>query len=224
MNKTKLYFIRHGQSVGNAQHVLLGHTDLPLSELGYHQADVAAKAFADEKIDLIISSDLKRAFSTALAHAKIRNMEVVPDTEFREMFLGDWESQSTAELRAIKDPLFEDFCHRFGYFVNPGGEDIWLLSERIYRAAERVARENPGKNILIGCHAAAIRMFFAKILGYGKDEVSTKLPFPTNASFSVCEYDGERFVPLEFSKDEHIIGELGIPSAHIVFDSARTDE
>lgn len=224
MNKTKLYFIRHGQSVGNAQHVLLGHTDLPLSELGYHQADVAAKAFADEKIDLIYSSSLKRAFSTALAHAELRNIEVIPEPGFREIYLGDWESQSTMELRANKDPLLEDFIYRFGYFVTPNGEDIWELGERIYRTAERVAKENPGKNILIGCHAAAIRMFFAKILGYGKDEVSTKLPFPTNASFSVCEYDGERFVPLEFSRDEHIIGELGIPSAHIVFNSARTDE
>ena len=221
MNKTKLYFIRHGQSVGNANHVLLGHTDLPLSELGYHQAEVAAAAFADEKIDIIISSDLKRAYSTALAHAKLRGMTVIPDTDFREIFLGDWEAQGAAELRANKDPLFENFCHRFGYFVTPNGEDIWSLGERIYRAAERVVAENPGKNILIAAHAAAIRMFFAKLLGYGKDEVSTMLPFPTNASFSVCEYDGSRFVPLEFSRDEHIIGELGIPSAHIVFDQSR---
>ena len=217
MNNTKLVFVRHGQSIGNANHVLLGHTDLDLSELGYRQAELAAQAFAHEKVDVIVSSDLKRAYNTALAHSKIRGIPVIPDSGFREMCIGNWEGASTLEFREKKDPLFYDFCFRFGYFVTPDGEDIWQLSERIYRSAIRVAEQYPGKTILIGCHAAAIRMFFAKILGYGKEEVSTLLPFPKNASFSICEYDGSRFIPLEFSRDEHIIGELNQPSLHKVF-------
>lgn len=217
MNKTKLVFVRHGQSIGNAQHVLLGHTNLDLSELGYRQAEIAARAFLNEKVDAIYASDLKRAYNTALAHAKLRGMTVIPDEGFREIYLGAWEGASTAEFRENKNPLFEDFCYRFGYFAPPNGEGVWELSERIFAAAKRVADENPGKTLLIGTHAAAIRMFFAKILGYGSEEVSNYLPFPTNASFSVCEYDGERFVPIEFSRDEHIIDELSIQSSHIIF-------
>ncbi len=217
MNRTKLVFVRHGQSIGNAEHVLLGHTDLDLSELGYRQADIAARAFLNEKVDMIFSSDLKRAYNTALAHSKLRGIPILADEGFREIYLGEWEGVSTLKLRENNDPLFEDFCHRFGYFVAPGGEDIWQLSERIYASAKQIAEKNPGKTLLIGTHAAAIRMFFAKILGYGREEVSTLLPFPTNASFSVCEYNGESFLPLEFSRDEHIIGELGAPSAHIIF-------
>ena len=218
MNNTKLVFVRHGQSVGNANHVLLGQTDLDLSELGYHQAELAADAFADEKVDVIVSSDLKRAYNTALAHSKRRGIPVVPDSGFREMNIGSWEGESTVLLREKKDPLFDDFCFRFGYFTPPDGEDVWQLSERIYRSALRIAEQYKGKTILVGCHAAAIRMFFARILGYGREETSTLLPFPTNASFSICEYDGSRFIPLEFSRDEHIVDELGVPSQHKVFE------
>ena len=217
MNNTRLVFVRHGQSIGNANHVLLGHSDLDLSELGYHQAELAAMAFADEKVDVILSSDLKRAYNTALAHSKLRGIPVILDKGFRELFIGNWEGESTVALRERKDPLFYDFCYRFGYFITPGGEDIWQLSDRIYTSAIRVAEKYRGKTVLIGCHAAAIRMFFAKILGYGKEEVSSVLPFPTNASFSVCEYDGTRFLPIEFSRDEHVIGELGVNSQHVIF-------
>ena len=48
--KTKVIIIRHGQSLGNAKRVLLGHSDLDLSELGFEQAEATALALKDEKI------------------------------------------------------------------------------------------------------------------------------------------------------------------------------
>ena len=60
MYNTKLIFLRHGQSIGNLERRLLGHTDLDLSELGYRQAESAAYALKDEKIDFIYSSSLKQ--------------------------------------------------------------------------------------------------------------------------------------------------------------------
>ena len=67
--KTKIILVRHGQSQGNAIRVLLGHTDLDLTELGFRQAACTAEALRHERIDVIYSSDLKRAMSTARAHA-----------------------------------------------------------------------------------------------------------------------------------------------------------
>ena len=59
--RTKIIIVRHGQSIGNATKTVLGHTDLDLSDLGYKQAEVTANELKNEKIDLIVSSDLKRA-------------------------------------------------------------------------------------------------------------------------------------------------------------------
>lgn len=218
MKNTKIIFVRHGQSLGNAAHVLLGHTDLDLSEVGYKQARLASDALGDEPIDLIFSSDLIRAYNTARPFAERRGLQVISDSGFREIFLGDWENRPTMPLREAKDPLFEDFCFRFGYFCAPNGESASELGDRIYAHTLDVARRYPGKTLLVAAHAAAIRTLFGRILGYGPDEISNDLPFPTNASFSVCEFDGERLFAIEFSRDGHIISELGIPSAHLVFE------
>ena len=51
---TKIYFIRHGESIGNAQQRFLGHTDLDLTELGYKQAEATAEFLSDVKIDKIL--------------------------------------------------------------------------------------------------------------------------------------------------------------------------
>ena len=93
-NKTKILLVRHGQSIGNATKTILGHTDLDLSELGYKQAEVTANELKNEKIDLIFSSDLKRAYNTALFHAKMRDLEVITSKNLREVYLGAWEGQT----------------------------------------------------------------------------------------------------------------------------------
>lgn len=207
MNKetTRLIFLRHGQSLGNLKRRLLGHTNLDLSELGYIQAEQAAVALKDEHIDYIYSSNLIRAYNTAKAHEKYHNLKVIPDPGFREIFLGDWENIDANELIGNNDSAYLiDFRQRFGYFKAPNGESSSELADRIYAHTLTVAARHPGKTLLIGCHAAAIRMLFARILGYDREKTSNDLPFPDNASFSVCEFDGERFSVIEYSNARHI--------------------
>ena len=59
MAECRFIIERHGQSMGNLVRSFLGHTDLPLSELGHLQAAKTAEYLKDENIDVIISSDLK---------------------------------------------------------------------------------------------------------------------------------------------------------------------
>ena len=92
----KVYFVRHGQSLGNAERVLLGHCDLDLSPLGVQQAKLTAEAMKDFPIDIIYSSDLLRAYNTAKPHADLRGISVIPDKCFRECYLGDWEGKPSA--------------------------------------------------------------------------------------------------------------------------------
>ena len=68
--QTKVVIIRHGQSIANAQGICLGHTDWDLTDLGREQARIAAEHLKNEKIDAIYSSDLIRAYNTALPHAE----------------------------------------------------------------------------------------------------------------------------------------------------------
>ncbi len=207
--KTTLIFMRHGQSLGNATHSLLGHTDLGLSELGHRQAELAVPAVKTKNIDIIYSSDLKRAVETAEPSAKALGLPVHPTADFREIFLGDWEGVSCRDLAEANDPIYMiDFKSRFGYFRAPGGESSEELGERIYKMAEKYARENEGKTLLIACHAAAIRTLCAKVLGYDKDGLSSKIDFPQNASLTTLTYENGGFALVKYSEETGTSGEL----------------
>lgn len=208
--KTRLIIVRHGESVGNAMRVMLGHTDLDLSEHGYKQAACTAKHLEGEKIDAIYSSDLKRAYNTAMAFANLKNMSVAADEGLREINVGVWEGICVDEVEARwGDEYTVRWCRGFGTFKFPDGEDVMEGGERFYRTLEKIAKKHIGECVLIASHAAVIRAFWAIISGIRRDKIAEVLPFATNASCSYVEFDGEKFIPIKYSEDEHLL-EVGI--------------
>ena len=59
-----LILVRHGESVANAQGLLLGRTDAELTDNGRAQAE-GARALLHEPVAEVRSSPLHRAFDTA---------------------------------------------------------------------------------------------------------------------------------------------------------------
>jgi len=206
--RTEIILERHGESIGNAKRIYLGHTDLDLSERGRWQAEITAKHLADVKIDAVYSSDLKRAHNTVLPHAKMRGLEVVDSRNLREINIGNWEC---VPIDTLINEHYDDFVvgwkENFGSFAFPGGESVLDGAERFYNEVIRIARENEGKTVLIGSHAAVIRAFWCKINGVATEDMAKAYPFPTNASYSTLSFDGERFIPKEYSSDSHFQGE-----------------
>ena len=200
---TRIIFIRHGESLANAKHIYLGHTDWDLSELGYEQAQRAAELLCKVKIDKIYSSDLIRAYNTALPHAKRRGIDVIKCERLREVYLGDWECREVARLGEEYPEEFLIGWHKnFGTCKVPGGESIPELAERIYCATVDIARDNEGKTLLFGCHAAAIRAFWGKVTGTKPEDVCENIPFPKNASFTVVDFDGEKLIPVIYGAED----------------------
>lgn len=204
---TKIILIRHGQSLGNANKVILGHTDLDLSEQGYKQAKATAEHLKYEKIDKIYSSDLLRARNTALEHAKLRNIEAIYNQNLREMYVGDWENMKITDIiekwgRGVYE---NDWFNNFGTFKFPNGESVSEGGARFYNEIYRICRENEGKTILISAHAAVIRAFWGIISGISWENLASKVPFSTNASYSVAFFDGKKITPDSYSNDEHLV-------------------
>ncbi len=190
--------------MANAKHVYAGHSNFPLSERGFKQAELAAEALRDVKIDAIYSSDLDRAYSTAEPHAKMRGLEIVKSEQLREIYLGDWEA-GERDFLLENYPYEADYIWRnyFGLFRAPGGESAPWAGKRFAAELLRIAKENAGKTVLVTAHAAVIRLAWGEILGLEAHELAKKIPFPTNASFSYLTFDGEKLVPGEYSVDAH---------------------
>ncbi len=206
--KTVIYILRHGESVSNSEGRLAGHTDSPLSELGLKQADIAAEELADIRFDAIYSSDLKRAYSTALPHARMRDMDIVTDKRLREVCVGDMENMYKEDIVARYGTLYTvDWHEHFGTFVSPGGEAVQDAADREIAALTEIALENPNKCVLVATHAGVLRAVWGRISGIAPEELCGKIPYATNASYSVIEFDGERLIPVSYSND-HYLGEL----------------
>lgn len=123
MRRTNLFFVRHGQTDYNAQHVIQGQCDrsnvpgvrdIGLNETGQNQARQLAAFFQSNGVhfDLILSSDLRRAMETGEILAEALDLSLVPCPGLREMFFGaDLEGTPVEALKKTRfDPplIFAD--------------------------------------------------------------------------------------------------------------------
>ena len=206
--KCTVYIIRHGESVGNLNRICLGHTNLDLTDLGLSQAKKTAEALSDIEFSAIYSSDLIRAVHTAEPHAHIRNLEIGTDSSFRELYFGNWENASVLMLKEkFHDEFMIGWRANFGTFTAPEGESVVAMAQRMLDGVKKIAALHPGKTILVASHAAAIRALWGKISGFTSSEWAGAFPFPTNASYSVLEVEGDTVTPVSYSNDSHL-GEL----------------
>ena len=203
--KTTLILIRHGESASNLVNVIAGHLDVPLTDLGLEQARQTEAHLASMPIDAIYSSDLQRALNTAKPHAERRGLCVIPDPELREICCGRWEGKAREELEKTDTKAYcEGFRHHYFGFTMPEGESEHACRARFYNAVQRIAGQHAGKTVLIVSHGAVIRSFWAAIRGLTDEEANKVQDYPSNASYSVAEFDGERFTPIQFSQDSHL--------------------
>lgn len=109
----RFYFVRHGQTAGNASGVVQVPT-IPLDETGEAQAAAAAAILADHHIDLVVASPFKRAFDTGVAVAGERPMTVNPN--IAERLFGEFMNTPAANLDWRKNPAggesMAEFIHR----------------------------------------------------------------------------------------------------------------
>ncbi|MDE6591184.1 MAG: histidine phosphatase family protein, partial [Oscillospiraceae bacterium] len=96
-----LYLVRHGQSVGNEKQLFFGVRDHPLTELGREQARQAADKLREVEFTRCVSSDLARAFDTALICTEGRGVSPEPDPDLREQDMGALEDLTWAKAEKL---------------------------------------------------------------------------------------------------------------------------
>ena len=67
---TKLYLVRHGETMDNAAQIMQGQTPGRLNAVGIQQAEEVARKMANDHIDVFVSSDLYRSMQTCAIIAR----------------------------------------------------------------------------------------------------------------------------------------------------------
>lgn len=152
----RLLLVRHGITDQNINQQFSGQSDVPLSELGRHQARAVGHYLAREKLDVIFSSDLQRARDTAREIARHHCLPVLEDPDLREIGMGEWEGLTVAEIQARDLEVWRHVRSDPIRHAPPGGETFLQLRERAARALQHCQEHYAGQTVLWATHGGLI--------------------------------------------------------------------
>ncbi len=197
---TTVYLVRHGQSVANEKDLFIGHTDMPLTQLGKSQAQKAAGFFNDIKLDAIYSSDLSRAHCTAEYTAKAKGLKITVTQQLRDIYAGAWEGMPFCDIPKKYPDDYELWLNDIDLSRCTSGESVIEVRDRMLAILNAIASQNSGKTVAIFTHAMPIRALIASLSGSSVKQ----LPWPTNASVTKCVFDNGKITELAYSMDNYL--------------------
>ncbi|MGV7929925.1 MAG: histidine phosphatase family protein [Spirochaetota bacterium] len=134
----RLILVRHGETTWNRENRVQGRSDTPLSETGITQAERLAGSMEGERIDLIVSSPLRRAAETASIINRHIGAPVELDEDLMELDQGIFEGMSFQELSRDHGEFLKRWAADPASVVMPGGESLSALQERAWGAVCRI--------------------------------------------------------------------------------------
>lgn len=147
---TRLFLVRHGQSVFNQEGRSQGWLDSPLTDRGKAEALVVRKWFEDHHLHFACgySSDLSRAKET-LALIDAGQFPMQERKDLREMSLGKMDGQKGFHL----DPAVWNQQAKLY-----GGETFEQAAQRAILALYQIAKTHPGQNVLVISHGMILNL------------------------------------------------------------------
>ena len=162
---SKLLLVRHGNTELNSARMFIGHSDTELSAVGYRQVERLRDRLAAEKIDIIYSSDLRRALVTAETIASKHQLNVITCPELREVNYGKVEGVTFEEMRRLY-PEVAELCAEWNLQLKfPDGESVSELRQRVGKFLDRLKQHAPEQTILIVAHSGPLRLMICSLLG-----------------------------------------------------------
>lgn len=160
----KIYLIRHGQNKDNAEGILNGHRDEPLTDIGVKQAHEIAAKITDSGIvfDVVYSSPLQRAYKTAEIVTETVGLpkpKVMPALIERDFGIMTGKPHTQIEALCAPDIIKTD---TIVYFLNPeGAETFPQLLSRAKEALAMIRAKHKAGNILLVTHGDFGKMLYA---------------------------------------------------------------
>ncbi len=204
----KVYFVRHGQTEFNAndQYQPL---DSSLSAKGRQQAQFVAKRLTDIQIDIILSSNLRRAVQTAEIINEELQKEHIQLQELREAkrpstFIGKNKTDHFVidVLSHIEDRAEDPLWHY------SDEENFSEVKSRAIGALHMIADRNES-HVLVVTHGEFLRFILGILL------IGESLTFPeyrhiqnvlktTNTGITVCHYEKNEWKLLTWNDHAHL--------------------
>ena len=158
---TRIVAIRHGETAWNVNTRIQGHLDIGLNAMGRWQAERVGQALADETIDAIYSSDLLRAWDTALSISQASGTALQTHKGLRERGFGLFEGKTFDEI-ALKWPEAALRWQKRDpvYAPEGGGESLIDFRSRITTVVNELAAQHSGAQIVLVAHGGVMDVLY----------------------------------------------------------------
>lgn len=161
----KLYFVRHGESEANTQHVISNYgSPFGLTERGRQQVQVLAERLKNLPITTMYSSPVLRAMDTADILYQALGLPYRVTEALREYNCGILEGQSDDESWRLHRQYYQDWTLRHDYLSKPeGGESFIDIQNRFLPFIESLKGNDDGDILLVG-HGGLFRLMLPLVL------------------------------------------------------------
>ena len=175
----KLYVVRHGETMENANNCLVGRINSSLTSNGVLQAKKVKDYFKDKQIDAIISSPLDRCRQTA----EIISDKCIP-IFYSNNLLGRDHGEFTGKP---KDSInFDEYWNYNKNIQYKKAESVRDLYNRVTKLIEELKEKYSKENIIIVTHSGIIRVLYYYFKGIPKDGILSEI---TIRNCEIFEYD-----------------------------------
>ncbi len=210
---TRLYIVRHCETMGNHLKVFQGNSDFEVSPVGKKQIAALGERFRGIDVNVIYSSPLARAKKTAAAIAQIKGLEIITDNDLREIHGGIIEGKHLNDIFENHRQLEDAWNLTPQNFAPENGESMRSVYARVFAAVQRIIRENKGQNIVTVSHGAAIRCLMCWLL-YGDIERLREVPWCDNTAVTLVEFDEQLKPEIKFTNSVDHLSEELLPVAN----------
>lgn len=174
----EFYIFRHGETDWNKQKRCQGHTDIDLNQTGLNQAKELGKKLLNIELEIIYSSDLKRAKATGSVVAEMKQIPITFDSRLREMSYGRAEGMLfQSAIEHFGEELWQglqSFKKENDHIGFPEGESRKVARERFLRVLDEIIENTNYTKIGISTHGGSLRNVLHSFL---PEEISM-IPIP----------------------------------------------
>jgi broad specificity phosphatase PhoE len=201
----RIYLVRHGRTVMNAEVRFRGRLEVPLDAVGRAEALAVARRLTEVGLSAAYTSPLARAREVAMAIAAASQLERVDDEEgLTNLDYGVWEGLTKEECAAHDPEAFRLYADEPEQAICPDGEALAVAADRVVEALREIGMRHPGKSIAAVTHGAMVRLAVLRIAGPTIGDWQFKLPTGSATVFEVSDGEVRLVSPLDrFRPDPH---------------------
>jgi broad specificity phosphatase PhoE len=174
-------FIRHAETDMAGR--FCGYSDPSINTRGYQQIVELISALRGEHIDVLYTSDLQRAVTTAQAISKSFAIPYITKRNLREINFGKWEGLTWQQIEDLDAVYAHQWIERFPELAASGGESFDAFQSRVIDAVSDILSGVEYQRAAVVTHGGVMRVVLQTMCSLDEHE-AWKLTTPYCSFFN----------------------------------------